>query len=82
MRGINVVEKDYAVFINNPNQFLAISDFTVGGGINVVENVNIIESTEALDSSKQSSYQEKRQYIAQETESLISWSWCLHIYGK
>ena len=70
MRGINVVEKDYAVFINNPNQFLAISDFTVGGGINVVENVNIIESTEALDSSKQSSYQEKRQYIAQETESL------------
>ena len=49
MNMINVIEKDYAVFINNPNHFLAISDFTVGGGISVVENVNIIKSTESLE---------------------------------
>lgn len=70
MNRINVVEKDYAVFINNPNHFLAISDFTVGGGISVVENVNIIKSTESLESSKQSLNQDKRHYIAQEMGSL------------
>ena len=70
MNRVNVVEKDYAVFINNPKHFLAISDFTVGGGINIVENVNIMESQEGLESSKQSLNQEQRQYIAQETESL------------
>ena len=34
--------KDYGVFINNPNGFLALSDFTVGHGVDVVNNVNII----------------------------------------
>ena len=41
MNRINVLEKDYAVFINNPDLFLAISDFTVGGGVSIAENVNI-----------------------------------------
>lgn len=70
MNRINVVENDYAVFINNPDLFLAISDFTVGGGVNVVENVNIMKSKEGLESAKESLNQEKRQYIAQESESL------------
>ncbi len=70
MSRINVVEKDYAVFINNPKHFLAISDFTVGGGISVVENVNIIKSKEGLESAKQSLHLDKRHYIAQESESL------------
>ena len=70
MNRINVVEKDYAVFINNPKHFLAISDFTVGGGISVVENVNIIKSKKGLKSAKQSLDQDERHYIAQETESL------------
>ena len=70
MSKINVVEKDYAVFINNPNHFLAVSDFTVGNGINIVENVNIIQSKVGLEPSKQSSNQEKMQYIAQEMESI------------
>ena len=70
MGRINVVEKDYAVFINNPDLFLAISDFTIGAGVNIVENVNIIKSKEGLESSNESLNQEKRQYIAQESEYL------------
>ena len=70
MGKINVVEKDYAVFINNPNLFLTISDFTIGAGVNIVENVNIIKSKEGLESSNESLNQEKRQYIAQESEYL------------
>ena len=70
MGRINVVEKDYAVFINNPDFFLAISDFTIGAGVNIVENINIIKSKEGLESSKESLNQEKRQYIAQESEYL------------
>ena len=70
MNRINVVENDYAVFINNPDLFLAISDFTVGGGVSIVENVNIMKSKEALESANESLNQEKRQYIAQEAESL------------
>ena len=54
MGKINVVEKDYAVFINNPDFFLTISDFTIGAGVNIVENVNIIKSKEGLESSKES----------------------------
>ena len=70
MGRLNVVENDYAVFINNPDLFLAISDFTIGAGVNIVENVNIIKSKEGLESSKDSLNQEKRQYIAQESEYL------------
>ncbi len=70
MNKINVIENDYAVFINNPDLFLAISDFTVGGGVSVVENVNIMKSKKALESAKESLDQEKRQYIAQEAQSL------------
>ena len=70
MNRINVLEKDYAVFINNPDLFLAISDFTVGGGVSIAENVNIMKSKKTLESVKESFDQEKRKYIAQEAESL------------
>ena len=70
MNRINVLENDYAVFINNPDLFLAMSDFTVGGGVSIVENVNIMKSREGSDLKNESKDQDKRQYIAQESESL------------
>jgi len=39
---LNIIEKDYGVCINNPNHFLAFSDFTVSDGIDIVENVNVV----------------------------------------
>lgn len=70
MNMVNIIEKDYALFINNPNHFLAVSDFTDSDGINIVENVNIIKSNKGSKINKESLDQEKRQYIAQETDSL------------
>ena len=70
MGRVNIIEKDYALFINNPNHFLAVSDFTDGDGINIVENVNIIKSNKGSKTNKKSLNQEERQYIAQETDSL------------
>ena len=42
----NIIKKDYGICINNPNHFLAFSDFTVSDGIDVVENVNSINAEE------------------------------------
>ena len=70
MGRVNIIEKDYALFINNPNHFLAMSDFTDSDGINIVENVNIIKSNKGSKINKKSLNQEERQYIAQETDSL------------
>lgn len=70
MKKVNVIEKDYGVFINNPNRFLAFSDFTDSEGINVVNNVNIIQSTKGSKPHIKSTNQEERQYIAQEVDSL------------
>ena len=39
----NVIKKDYGICINNPNHFLAFSDFTVSDGIDIIENVNIFK---------------------------------------
>ena len=41
---LNIIEKDYGICINNPNHFLAFSDFTVSDGIDIIENVNIIKA--------------------------------------
>lgn len=38
----NITKMDYGICINNPNHFLALSDFTVSDGIDIVENVNIV----------------------------------------
>lgn len=70
MNKVNVIEKDYGVFINNPNRFLAFSDFTDSEGINIVDNVNIIRSTNGSNTHIEPLNPEERQYIAQETDSL------------
>lgn len=41
---IRIIEKDYGICINNPNHFLALSDFTVSDGIDIIENVNILRA--------------------------------------
>ena len=40
----SITEKDYGICINNPNHFLAFSDFTVSDGIDIVENVNVVKA--------------------------------------
>ena len=51
MNRVNITEKDYGVFINNPDHFLAVSDFADSDGINIVENVNIIKSQNSSKSA-------------------------------
>ena len=46
---INVIKKDYGICINNPDYFLAFSDFTVSDGIDIVENVNIIKAKDEFN---------------------------------
>ena len=71
MNRVNITEKDYGVFINNPDHFLAVSDFADSDGINIVENVNIIKSQNSSKSaSKPLLNQETRKYIAHETDSI------------
>ncbi|WP_458404881.1 phosphatidylglycerophosphatase [Methanobrevibacter sp.] len=70
---LNITEKDYGVCINNPNYFLAFSDFTVSDGIDIVENVNIVKSkNEFKPTAKRAETfnQSQGSYIAQATESV------------
>lgn len=70
---LNIIEKDYGVCINNPNHFLAFSDFTVSDGIDIVENVNIIKAKDEFKSTAKKAEtfnQSQGSYIAQATESL------------
>lgn len=70
---LNITEKDYGVCINNPNYFLAFSDFTVSDGIDIVENVNIVKSkNEFKPTAKRAETfnQSQGSYIAQATESI------------
>lgn len=65
------MEKDYGVFINNPNKFMAISDFTVSHGIDIVNNVNIITAKDDFENlARESNNQDERLYIAQEVDSI------------
>lgn len=69
----NIIKKDYGICINNPNYFLAFSDFTVSDGIDVVENVNIIKARDDFDATAkkaQTFNQYQGSFIAQATESL------------
>ena len=69
----NIIKKDYGICINNPNHFLAFSDFTVSDGIDIVENVNIIKSKDDYSvTAKRAETFNKSQgsYIAQATDSL------------
>ena len=71
--GFNVTKKDYGICINNPNHFLAFSDFTVSDGIDIVENINILKSKNEFGATAKRAEtfnQSKGSYIAQATESL------------
>ena len=70
---INITEKDYGLCINNPNHFLAFSDFTVSDGIDIIENVNIVKSKNEFGATAKRAEtfsQSEGSYIAQATESL------------
>ena len=47
----NIIKKDYGICINNPNHFLAFSDFTVSDGIDIVENVNVVKSKNEFEAT-------------------------------
>jgi alpha-ribazole phosphatase CobZ len=69
----NIIKKDYGICINNPNHFLAFSDFTVSDGIDIIENVNIVKSKnefKATAKRAEAFNQSQGSYIAQATESL------------
>lgn len=70
---INVIEKDYGICINNPNHFLAFSDFTVSDGIDIVENVNVLKAKDEFESTARKAEtfnQSEGSYIAQATGDL------------
>lgn len=70
---INVIKKDYGVCINNPDYFLAFSDFTVSDGIDIVENVNIIKAKDEFNACAKRAEafnQSQGAYIAQATDNM------------
>ena len=69
----NIIKKDYGICINNPNHFLSFSDFTVSDGIDIVENVNIINAKDEFDSTAKKAEifnRFKGAYIAKACESI------------
>ncbi len=69
----NIIEKDYGISINNPQYFLAFSDFTVSDGIDIVENVNIVNAKDDFNAAAKKAEifnQSEGSYIAQATECL------------
>ena len=69
----NIIEKDYGICINNPNHFLAFSDFTVSDGIDIVKNVNILKAKDEFEATAKRAEafnQSQGSYIAQATDSL------------
>lgn len=52
---LNIVEKDYGICINNPNHFLAFSDFTLSDGIDIVENVNVVNAKDEFNATAKKS---------------------------
>ena len=69
----NIIKKDYGICINNPNHFLAFSDFTVSDGIDIVENVNIVKAKNDFNATAKKAEifnHLKGSYIAQSTGSL------------
>lgn len=69
----NIIEKDYGICINNPNHFLAFSDFTVSDGIDIVENVNVVKTKDKFGPTAKRAEVFNHlngSYIAQATSSL------------
>ena len=70
---LNIIEKDYGMCINNPNLFLAFSDFTVSDGIDIVENVNVIIAKDEFNATAKKAETFNRSegsYIAQASSSM------------
>ncbi|WP_298500369.1 phosphatidylglycerophosphatase [uncultured Methanobrevibacter sp.] len=73
MENINIIEKDYGICIRNPDYFLAVSDFRVSDGIDIIENVNIVKAKDdfvATAKRAQAFNQSEASYIAHPTDSL------------
>ena len=73
MSNINIIEKDYGICINNPNHFLAFSDFTVSDGIDIIENVNFLKAGNdfnKLAKKAETFNQSQGAYIASASKSL------------
>lgn len=69
----NITKKDYGICINNPNHFLALSDFTVSDGIDIVENVNVVKAKDEFKATAKKAEafnQSKGSYIAQAADSI------------
>ena len=69
----NIIKKDYGICISNPNHFLAFSDFTISGGIDIVENVNVVKADDDINDcllKTELFNQSKGSYISQSTDSL------------
>lgn len=70
---LNIIKKDYGICINNPNHFLAFSDFTVSDGIDIIENVNIVNAKDEFNATAKRAEafnHSEGSYIAQATGSL------------
>lgn len=70
---IKVIEKDYGICINSSNNFLALSDFSVSDGIDIVENAYILKAkSEFARASERFEIFGKLQgsYIAQASDAL------------
>ena len=69
----DIIEKDYGICIHNPNYFLAFSDFTVADGIDIVENVNVVNAKDdfkATAKKAETFNQSQGSYIAQAADSI------------
>ena len=69
----DIIEKDYGICIHNPNYFLAFSDFTVADGIDIVENVNVVNAKDdfkATAKKAETFNQSHGSYIAQAADSI------------
>ncbi len=69
----SIIKKDYGICINNPNHFLAFSDFTVSDGIDIIENVNIVKSKNDFETTAKRAErfnQFQGSYIAQAVDNI------------
>lgn len=70
---LDILEKDYGICIHNPNHFLALSDFTVSDGIDIVENVNVVVARDDFEATAKKAEVFNHcegSYIAQASDSL------------
>lgn len=72
-KDLKIINKDDGFSINNPDFFLAFSDFLVSDGIDIVENINILKGNydfEELAEASEEFNQIEASYIAHCTNSI------------